>query len=110
MKSVGKKRGLHSRPQKDRYQQQAGSSQDKGVETIIAEWVTRRHRVPPMREYLVFGKSLPRRKANWESENALGKLVNWNRLFETEVSTRSLISLVGESVTTHSLGPTIIGE
>ena len=35
-KSMGQ-RGQHSKPQKDRYQQQVGSSQEKEVETILAE-------------------------------------------------------------------------
>ena len=43
---MAKKRGRHSRPQKDGYQQQAISSREKEVETIILDRVTRRHGNP----------------------------------------------------------------
>ena len=69
------------------------------METILAERVTRKHRVPPMREYLVRWKGLPKKKASWEREDALGKFANWNRRFEIAVSMGSSMAWVGESVT-----------
>ena len=69
-------RGRHPRPQKDGYQQQARSSRENEVETILVERVLGRHMVPPMREYLVWRKALLRRKASWESKDAMGKSVN----------------------------------
>ena len=59
-KTVGKKRGQHSRPRKDGYQQQAKSSLEKDVETILAKGVIKRHMVPHVQEYLVRWKGLPR--------------------------------------------------
>ena len=56
-----------------------------GVETILVERVFRRRKVPPVREYLVWWKGLPRQKANYELEDALGKFMDWNRRFETKV-------------------------
>ena len=52
-----------------------------------------------MREYLVRWKGLPKQKASWEREDELGKFVDWNRRFETEVSTGLSMAWVGESVT-----------
>ena len=49
---------------------------EKEMETILAERVTRKHGVPIVREYLVRWKGLPRWKANWEGDNALGKFTN----------------------------------
>ena len=46
------------------------------METNLAKQVTRRHEVPPMREYLVWWKGLSRRETNWEREDALGKFVD----------------------------------
>ena len=76
-KSVGKK-ARHSKPRPNGYQQKAESSREKEVETILAEWVTRKQGVPPMREYLVWWKGLLKRKGSWEHEDALGKFVAWN--------------------------------
>ena len=45
------KRVRHSKPRKDGYQQQAGSSWEKEVETILTERVNRRHKVPHVRKY-----------------------------------------------------------
>ena len=103
-KSVGKK-ARHSRPRKNRYQQKAESSREKEVETILAEWVIRKHGVPPVREYLVRWKGLSKRKASWESENALGKFADWNRRFENAISTGSSMAWVGESVTNSLFRP-----
>ena len=97
-KSVGKK-ARHSRPRQNGHQQKAESSREKEVETILAERVTRKHGVPPMREYLVRWKGLPKRKTSWEREDALGKFAEWNRRFETAVSTGTSMAWVGESVT-----------
>ena len=69
------------------------------METILAERVTRKQGVPPVREYLVRWKGLPKRKARWEREDALGKFVEWNRRFKTVISTGSSMAWVGESVT-----------
>ena len=108
-KLVGKK-SRHSKPRPNGYQQKAESSREKEVETILVEWVTRKHGVPPMREYLVRWKGLPKRKASWEREDVLGKFADWNRWFETEVSTGSSMAWVGESVMNslsrpqHSMG------
>ena len=69
------------------------------METILAERVTRKQGVPPVREYLVRWKGLPKRKARWERENAMGKFTEWNQRFETVISTGSSMAWVGESVT-----------
>ena len=93
-KSVRKK-ARHSRPRQNGYQQKVESSREKEVETILAERVTRKHGVPPVREYLVRWKGLPKRKAIGESEDALVKFVEWNRQFETTISTGSSMAWVG---------------
>ena len=103
-KSVGKT-ARHSRPRPNGYQQKAESSREKEVETILAERVTRKQGVPPMREYLVRWKGLPKRKASWEREDALGKFAYWNRRFETAISTGSSMAWVGESVTNSVFRP-----
>ena len=69
------------------------------METILAEWVTKRHGVPPVREYLVRCKGLPRWKASWEREDALSKFANLIRWFKSEVSIGSSMAWVEESVT-----------
>ena len=46
------------------------------METILAERVSRKHGVPLVREYLVQWKGLPKWKASWEREDALGKFVD----------------------------------
>ena len=97
-KSVGKK-ARHSKPQQNGYQQKAESLREEEVETILAERVTRKQGVPPMREYLVRWKGLPKQMTSWEHEDALGKFADWNRRFETAISTRSSMAWVGESVT-----------
>ena len=68
------------------------------METILAERITRKHGVPPRREYLVRWKGPLRWKASRECEDALVKFANWNQRFKTIVSTRSLMAWVGESV------------
>ena len=75
------------------------------METILAERVTRKQGVPPMREYLVRWKGLPKRKASWEREDALGKFAYWNRWFETAISTGLSMAWVGESVTNSLFRP-----
>ena len=107
-KSVGKKT-RHSRPQQNGYQQKVESSREEEVETILAERVTRKQGVPPVREYLVGWKGLPKWKTSWEREDALGKFADWNRRFETEISTGSSMAWVGESVT-NSLSRSLIGH
>ena len=97
-KSVGKK-ARHSRPRPNGYQQKAESSREKEVETILVERVTRNHGVPQVREYLVRWKGLSKRKTSWEPEDALVKFADWNRRFETAISTGSSMAWVGESVT-----------
>ena len=97
-KSVGKK-GRHFKPRQNGYQQKAESSQEKEVETILAEQITRKHGVSLVQEYLVRWKGLSKRKASWEREDALGKFTYWNRRFETVASTGSSMAWVGESVT-----------
>ena len=56
------KKARHCKPRQDGYQQQVESLQEKEVETILAEWVARKH--APMQEYLVRWKGLPKRKAS----------------------------------------------
>ena len=97
-KSVGKK-ARHSRPRPNEYQQKAESSREKEVETILVERVTRNHGVPQVREYLVQWKGLSKRKTCWEPEDVLVKFGDWNRRFETAISTGSSMAWVGESVT-----------
>ena len=96
-KSMGKK-GRRSRPRQNKYQQKAESSREKEVETILAEQVTRKQGVPPVREFLVRWKGLPKRKTSWEREDAMSKFEDWNRRFQTTVSTESSMAWVGESV------------
>ena len=103
-KSVGKK-ARHSKPRPKGYQQKAESLPEKEVETILIERVTRKHGVPPVQEYLVRWKGLPKRKASWERENALDKFIYWNRWFKTAVSTGSSMAWVGESVTNSLFRP-----
>ena len=93
------KKGRHSKPRQNRYRQKAESSRENEVETILAERATRKRGVPPMQEYLVRWKGLPKQKASWERKDALGKFTYWNRRFETTVSTGSSMAWVRESVT-----------
>ena len=69
------------------------------METILAERVTRKQGIPPVREYLVRWKGLPKRKTSWEREDGLGKFADWNQRFETAISTGTSMAWVGESVT-----------
>ena len=69
------------------------------METILAERVTRKQGIPPVREYLIRWKGLPKRKTSWEREDGLGKFADWNQRFETAISTGSSMAWVGESVT-----------
>ena len=64
------------------------------MDTILEERVTKRHRVPFVREYLVWWKGLLRRKASWERGDPLDKFTDWVWWFKTELLMRSLMSWV----------------
>ncbi|KAL6312372.1 hypothetical protein AAG906_008044 [Vitis piasezkii] len=65
------KRKQHSKHQKCRDLHPSEASREKEVKNILAEWVTRRQGVPPVIEYLVRWKGLPRRQVSWEHADAL---------------------------------------
>ena len=69
------------------------------METILSEWVTRRHVVPPMQEYLVRWKGLQRRKAIWEREDVLGQVLELDPVICVRGIDVVIDGMVGESVT-----------
>ena len=68
--SMGKRK-QHSKHRKRTGLHPSEASREKEVKSILVEWVTRRQGVPPMIEYLVQWKGLPKRQASWEHADAL---------------------------------------
>nr|CAN66049.1 hypothetical protein VITISV_005971 [Vitis vinifera] len=75
------------------------ASREKEVKNILAERVTRRQGVPPVVEYLVRWKGLPKRRVSWEHADALRKFWKHIEKFQNEATTRTSTASVGESVT-----------
>ena len=72
----GKVNSMGKRKQHSKHRKCTGlhlfvASREKKVKNILAEQVTRRQRVPPVIEYLVQWKWLPKRQASWEHADSL---------------------------------------
>ena len=93
------KRKQHSKHRKCRGLHPSEASREKEVKNILAERVTRRQGVPPVIEYLVRWKGLPKRQVSWEHADALRKLWKHIEKFQNEATTRTSTASVGESVT-----------
>ena len=63
--SMGKRK-QHSKNRKRMVLLPSEASREKEIKNILAERVTRRQGVPPMIEYLVRWKGLPKRQVSWE--------------------------------------------
>nr|CAN80201.1 hypothetical protein VITISV_038543 [Vitis vinifera] len=96
--SMGKKK-QHSKHQKRTGLHPLEASREKEVKNILAERVTRRQGVPPVVEYLVRWKGLPKRRVSWEHAGALRKFWKHIERFQNEATTRTSTASVGESVT-----------
>ena len=96
--SMGKRK-QHSKPRKCRGLHPSEASQENEVQSILAERVTRRQGVPPVVEYLVQWKGLPKRQVSWEYADALRRFLKHIERFQKEATTRTSMALVGESVT-----------
>ncbi|RVW98867.1 hypothetical protein CK203_024109 [Vitis vinifera] len=96
--SMGK-RTQHSKHRKRTGLHPSGASREKEVKNILAERVTRRQGVPPVIEYLVRWKGLPKRQVSWEHADALRKFWKHIERFQNEATTRTSTASVGESVT-----------
>ena len=96
--SMGKRK-QHSKHRKCTVLHPSEASQKKEVKNILAERVTRRQGVPPMIEYLVRWKGLPKRQVSWEHGDALRKFWKHIKKFQNEATTRTSTASVGESVT-----------
>ncbi|WJZ91057.1 hypothetical protein VitviT2T_029267 [Vitis vinifera] len=96
--SMGK-RTQHSKHRKHTGLHPSGASREKEVKNILAERITRRHGVPPVVEYLVRWKGLPKRRVSWEHADALRKFWKHIERFQNEATTRTSTASVGESVT-----------
>ena len=96
--SMGK-RTQHSKHRKRTGLHPSGASREKEVKNILAERVTRRQGVPPVIEYLVRWKGLPKRQVSWEHADALKKFWKHIERFQNETTTRTSTASVGESVT-----------
>ncbi|RVW27812.1 hypothetical protein CK203_102631 [Vitis vinifera] len=76
------------------------ASWEKEVKNILAERVTRRQGVPPVIEYLVQWKGLPKRQVSWEHADALRRfwkhIERGGKLLETPgaIYTKSLVGRV----------------
>ena len=68
--SMGKKK-QHFKHEKCTGLHLSEASKEKKVKNILGERVTRRQGVPPMIEYLVQWKGLPKGQASWEHADAL---------------------------------------
>ena len=83
------KRKQHSKHRKCKDLHPSKASQEKEVKNILVEWVTRRIRVPPVIEYLVRWKELPRRHVSWEYADALRRFWKPIERFQEEATTRT---------------------
>ncbi|WKA00569.1 hypothetical protein VitviT2T_018910 [Vitis vinifera] len=100
----GKVNSMGKRKQRSKHRKRTGlhpfeASWEKEVKNILAERVTRRQGVPPMIEYLVRWKGLPKKQVSWEHADALRKLWKHIEKFQNEATTRTSTASVGESVT-----------
>ncbi|RVW78553.1 hypothetical protein CK203_049785 [Vitis vinifera] len=86
--SMGKRK-QHSKHRKRTGLHPSGASREKEVKNILAERVTRRQGVPPVIEYLVQWKGLPKRQVNWEHVDALRKFWKHIERFQKEATTRT---------------------
>ena len=82
------KRKQHSKHRKCRDLHPSEASQEKEVKNILAEQVTKRQGVPPVIEYLVRWKGLPKRQVSWEHADALRRFWKHIERFQKEVTTR----------------------
>ena len=96
--SMGKRK-QHSKHRKRTGLHPSEASREKEVKNILAERVTRRQGVPPVIEYLVRWKGLPKRQVSWEHADALRKFWKHIEKFQNEATTRTSTASVGESVT-----------
>ncbi|KAJ9702781.1 hypothetical protein PVL29_004490 [Vitis rotundifolia] len=86
--SMGKRK-QHSKHQKRTGLHPSEASQEKEVKNILAERVTRRQGVPPVIEYLVRWKGLPKGQASWEHADALRRFWKHIERFQKEATTRT---------------------
>ncbi|RVW50560.1 hypothetical protein VitviT2T_002213 [Vitis vinifera] len=83
------KRKQHSKHRKRTGLHPSEASREKEVKNILAERVTRRQGVPPVIEYLVRWKGLPKRQVSWEHADALRKFWKHIEKFQNEATTRT---------------------
>ncbi|KAJ9682540.1 hypothetical protein PVL29_018458 [Vitis rotundifolia] len=86
--SMGKRK-QHSKHQKRTGLHPSEASREKEVKNILAERVTRRQGVPPVIEYLVRWKGLPKGQASWEHADALRRFWKHIERFQKEATTRT---------------------
>ncbi|KAJ9705658.1 hypothetical protein PVL29_003632 [Vitis rotundifolia] len=86
--SMGKRK-QHSKHQKRTGLHPSEASREKEVKNILAERVTRRQGVPPVIEYLVQWKGLPKGQASWEHADALRRFWKHIERFQKEATTRT---------------------
>nr|CAN70814.1 hypothetical protein VITISV_010240 [Vitis vinifera] len=86
--SMGKRK-QHSKHRKRMGLHPSEASREKEVKNILAERVTRRQGVPPVIEYLVRWKELPKRLVSWEHADALRKFWKHIERFQKEATTRT---------------------
>ncbi|XP_034677811.1 uncharacterized protein LOC117908316 [Vitis riparia] len=86
--SMGKRK-QHSKNRKRMGLLPSEASQEKEVKNILAERVTRRQGVPPMIEYLVRWKGLPKGQASWEHVDSLRRFWKHIERFQKEATTRT---------------------
>ncbi|RVW82095.1 hypothetical protein CK203_052512 [Vitis vinifera] len=96
--SMGKRK-QHSKCRKRMSLHPSEASREKEVKNILAERVTRRQGVPPVIEYLVRWKGIPKRQVSWKHADALRKFWKHIERFQNEATTRTSTASVGESVT-----------
>ena len=81
--SMGKRK-QHSKHRKRTGLHPFEASREKEVKNILTERVTRRQGVPPMIEYLVRWKGLPKRQVSWEHVDSLRRFWKQNERFQEE--------------------------
>ena len=84
--SMGKRK-QHSKHRKRSGLHPSEASLEKEVKNILAERVTRRQRVPPVIEYLVQWKGLPKRQVSWEHVDTLRRFWKHIERFQKEATT-----------------------
>ncbi|RVW75829.1 hypothetical protein CK203_055119 [Vitis vinifera] len=86
--SMGKRK-QHSKHRKRTGLHPSGASREKEVKNILAERITRRQGIPPVIEYLVRWKGLPKRQVSWEHADALRRFWKHIERFQKEATTRT---------------------